>query len=549
MAIYAERPIETGPWEIVSTFSHAMIEVCKQTPGVSWDQKKRRWVGSLDAVSAALRRMRDEKKMFVTEVTTPQSPTRDTLEHSSDPRLRSYQHQGITFLQDNAKEGCLLADEMGLGKSAQAIFAAKALNAKNALIVCPNAVKLHWASDIKKWCGDDGAWARLCEKIKARGCRNPYTGTKHELPILVTPTVRPTFWIINYDILHAWVHDLAFIDLVIFDEIHYLQTPKSRRSKAAKELCTRVHQRIGLTGTPITSCPKDFWNVVDTLRPGTMGTFFKYALRYCGAYQDEIKIGFGQTKMVWNFDGASHEKELHDRAQVFMLRRTKEDVKLELPKKTRQIIEIDVSKKYRMQYSTETLKNRRALRQCLNIAADGKIQEGIELVLEHARAGNKVIAFTYRRAVAEMVINAAVEAGIMNVGLINGDVPIAKRKTIIDSKPDILACTIDTCSIGIDLTYASHGVVLELVYVPHQLLQLEARLDRFGQTQPVFIEYLIARGTLDELIAGAVIAKIDTISSIIGTSEGAASLGNDLQNRGAEDPLATLVAAFEGATS
>jgi SWI/SNF-related matrix-associated actin-dependent regulator 1 of chromatin subfamily A len=546
MAIYAERPKGAGPWEIVSPFSRAMIEVCKQTPGVSWNQEKKRWVGSLDAVSTALRRMRDEKKMFVT---TPQPPERGMLGHSSDARLRSYQHQGIAFLQDNAKEGCLLADDMGLGKSAQAIFAAKSLNAKNVLIVCPNAIKLHWASDIKKWLNENMPAVWLLEKVKARQQRNPYTGRKLLPPAKPPGHGRSVFFICNYDILHAWLGDLPSIDLIIFDEIHYLQTPKSRRSKAAKELCTRVPQRIGLTGTPITNRPRDFWNVIDTLRPGTMGSFFEYAIRYCGAYQEEVKVGFGQTKMVWNFDGHSHEEELHDRTQVFMLRRTKEDVKLELPKKTRQIIEIDVSKKYCMQYSASTFRDRRALRQCLNIAADGKIQEGIELVLEHARAGNKVVAFTYRRAVAEMVVNAAIEAGITNVGLINGGVPIAKRKAIIDSKPDILACTIDTCSTGIDLTYASHGVVLELVYVPHQLLQLEARLDRFGQTQPVFIEYLIARGTLDELIAGAIILKIDTISSIVGESEGTTSLGSDLQNRGEEDPLAALVAAFEGVMS
>jgi SNF2 family DNA or RNA helicase len=297
---------------------------------------------------------------------------------------------------------------------------------------------------------------------------------------------------------------------------------------------------VGLTGTPLTNRPRDLWNVVDTLTPGRFGNFFLFAKRYCGAFQEQVT----PEKLVWNFEGKSNTEELNRRLQHFMLRRTVEEVKMQLPQKTRQIIELDVSKKYRMSYGANDLRDTRLVRQMLDVAADGKIDEALNLVMDHARAGHHVVAFSHRRVIAETIASTAAAQGL-KAEIVYGGVPNQRRKERIDSRPDILACTIDSCSTGIDLTSFDVAVVIELVYKPHELVQMEARLHRFGQQRPVLIQYIIAQGTIDELIAGSVIAKIDTFKEVIGKVGGAGELSRDLDSRGKNDPLANLVKAFE----
>lgn len=545
MLITAEPANAPGLYRLRSPFSLRINATCKSTPGVRFDPDARAWVGSRDGLGTVLTRLRADYGMATKDLPSAVH----SISFRSEALLRPYQQQGVNFLRDCASEGCLLADGMGLGKTVQAILAAVALKARSILVVCPNAVKLHWAKDIAKWVGPSNASAWLLERVSKRRAKEAWTKpTKRLDPVglnlLLQGAMKPCFLICNYEILNGWKDDLKRVDMIVFDEIHLLQNPTSLRSKAARVICERTSLRIGLTGTPMANRPRDLWNPIDTLRPGSMGPFFKYALRYCGAYQEPIQLRGGDARMVWNFDGHSHEEELQQRLRYFMLRRTAREVKLELPKMTRQVIELEVNKKYRVSYTAETLKNTRSVRQLLDIAADGKLQTAIEYVIDHARAGHKVVAFTHRRLVAEMIVNASVDAGL-HPGLIHGGVhSLSVRQETINAKLDVLACTIDSCSTGIDLTYADVAVFVELVYVPHQLIQAEARLNRFGQMLPVLVQYLIAQGTLDELIASVVINKIDTIAACIGKPGGLEELASDLDHREMADPLAALVAAF-----
>ena len=549
MPIYAEHPGGAQPWEIVCpTYCPPLLAAAKATPGMSWSQPKRRWIGTVDAVELCLERCRDEYHLDVKLPWVKNAPW-ISKPYGGDPRIREYQWTGIEFIRQHAETGCLLADEMGTGKSVSSILAAKELGAKKVLVVCPNAVKLHWVSDLKKWRGGD-VTSFLLEKASQRRIRSAATGKATTVAafragteaLAQTHGIGEVFFIINYDILHTWLAagDLPGVDLIIFDEIHYLQSSSSRRSKAARDISAGCRYRVGLTGTPLTNRPRDLWNVVDTLTPGRFGNFFLFAKRYCGAFQEQVT----PEKLVWNFEGKSNTEELNRRLQHFMLRRTVEEVKMQLPQKTRQIIELDVSKKYRMSYGANDLRDTRLVRQMLDVAADGKIDEALNLVMDHARAGHHVVAFSHRRVIAETIASTAAAQGL-KAEIVYGGVPNQRRKERIDSRPDILACTIDSCSTGIDLTSFDVAVVIELVYKPHELVQMEARLHRFGQQRPVLIQYIIAQGTIDELIAGSVIAKIDTFKEVIGKVGGAGELSRDLDSRGKNDPLANLVKAFE----
>jgi SNF2 family DNA or RNA helicase len=172
-------------------------------------------------------------------------------------------------------------------------------------------------------------------------------------------------------------------------------------------------------------------------------------------------------------------------------------------------------------------------RQALAVAADAKLKDSaVPLINEHLAASKNVVCFTYRRAVAEYIAEHAEPGALRKI--IHGGISQAQReKSLHGLRSDaengtLLVATIDAASTGIDLSYADVAVFVELTYEPHELLQAEARLHRFGQRNPVLIQYLIARGTTDELVAEVVLSKLDTLETAIG-GFGETALSADLK--------------------
>lgn len=410
---------------------------------------------------------------------------------------------------------------MGLGKTASAISAAHKIGERT-LIVCPSYVRGVW------WNETTGGELRKWRPLSSNEVVFIPSGVKRLAPI----PAEATTIVIHYDILHAWAVQLAEWRpyVVIFDEVHALQSDKSLRSKAAKLVARTAEYVWGLSGTPLTNRPKDLWNVLDTLVPGRFGGFFKFGLRYCDAHQAQVT----PTKRVWKFDGKSNLPELGERLKSVMLRRTASDVALQLPAKTRQMVYVDVPAKARLSSKEPT---QTELRRLLDAAADAKLPEALALVLGHLQEGAKVVAFTHRRSVAEWLCDSLRESGCA-AELVHGGVSALRRGAAIERVKlapggAAMVATVDSSSTGIDLSFASVAVFVELSWQPHTLLQAEARLHRFGQQLTVLIQYVIANGTTDELVANVVIGKLDTFAQTIG--ETGETLDADL--RGSEDDI------------
>lgn len=473
-------------------YSAELRGVAQIIPGMVWDAAGKCWAGPQDAVSIVAARL---------GLPTPASdsvPTPGT--HISLPfdgplgQLRTYQKEAVVFLLTH--ERAILADDMGLGKTATAL-AASSMATGRTLIVCPNYVRGVWRAEALKWLG--------AAVVSLNGAKN------------VTPVIGAPIIMCHYDILHAWAAGLADWGprVVIFDEAHALMSEGSQRSKAARKITEGVPYVWGLTGTPLTNRPRDLWNVVDTICPGRFGKFFSFGLRYCAAEQKQVT----PMKRVWVFDGKSNEAELGSRLKHFMIRRTKSDVSLELPPKTRQLVWVDVKSTAAMLSGGSPA----ALRKALDASTDKKLSDVSALVLGHVAAGHKVVAFTWRKAVAEMLANEAIVSG-HTAEVVHGGIPTLQRGKRIDlckNAPggSLLATTIDSSGTGIDLSYADVCIFAELTWEPHKLLQAEARLHRYGQANPVLIQYVVARNTSDEIVASVVVGKLDTYEAVMGTGD------------------------------
>src|SRR5882724_10537144 len=499
-----------------TSYSPAMFEAARAIPGCG-KVDGQAISGSADAIRCAIKYLIEKKGLNASafEDTQLLNVRLGVLnKEAGDSRLRNYQREAVGFLSTQRR--AILADDMGLGKTASAISAAISFTTtKRVLIVCPSYVRGVWFN------GHDGGelakWANIAHRNSAHEeisglsvyeCK----GLKPKDP----PLNAFDFIICHYDILHAWADKLAewAPEVVIFDECHYLMNPETKRTKAAKQVSEHAPYVWGLSGTPMTNRPRDLWGILDTIVPGRFGTnFFTFGLRYCGATKKQVT----PDKAVWDFDGKSNLDELRDRLQHIMLRRTKTDVALELPPKTRQCIRVDVGRNgVPPTFSIEGFNAARGnMRAALAVAADAKLKDSaVPLINEHLISGSRVVVFTYRRAVAEYL---AKECG---GALIHGGISQARREATLHElrlRPSSLLCaTIDAASTGIDLSYADVAVFVELTYEPHELLQAESRLHRFGAKSPVLIQYLIARGTTDELVADVVINKLDALESTIG---------------------------------
>jgi SWI/SNF-related matrix-associated actin-dependent regulator 1 of chromatin subfamily A len=498
------------------SFSETLRRIARETPGMKWNAVRREWEGYRDAVTEVHRRCLDHSLLMgpIPRERFTSSATWAPL----DIPLRDYQAIASDFLVGHAGTGALLADDVGLGKSMECIAAARSLGTST-LIVCPSFVRGVWAGadgEIKKWWPEAYPPAVL-------------SGTK---PKACPPASLVT--VCHYDILHAWA-DYINPETVIFDECQFLISEKSRRSGAAKAIARRAKYRIAASATPMTNRPRDLWNIVDTISEGRFGKPWDYLLRHC----DAKKVEVAKNTVVWDTSGASNLDELKRRLGHFMLRRTKSDVSLQLPSFTRQIVEVECAGALACLALAgfDNVTDNKALREALNGAADAKLESVVDAAGSFADAGHNVVIWTYRRGLAEEFCSSLIKGGY-DAMFVHGDVPLEKRLERIEMKPRVLCATIDSIGAGVSLAYSDVGIVAELSWEPHKLIQLEGRHHRGGQARGVLIQYMIAKGSADELVKSAVLRKLDTFTAGIGKLDD--GLKDDLRGRTAVDTLKAL---------
>jgi SNF2 family DNA or RNA helicase len=513
--------LRDGRIALYSPYDKRFVDAAHNYPGLSWDKRRRAWVGYRDSVELLIEEL-------VGEGIATYDPSVETLSVNDVPfvedpkpypeKLHEYQKEAVQFVLDHAHEGVILADGLGLGKTLTTLTALQYLELP-AVVISPRVVKNVWLKE--------GA-AIGTDVFILSGTKAPDGAKISESDGVL---------VVNYDVVYAWLPMLVGAKTVVLDEAHNLFNSKSRRSKACKELCHAATNRIALTATPVSSKPIEIWNIVDTISPGRFGYYTPYGLRYAAGFQEEIVVK-NETRKVWNFKRKSHTEELSRRLKTFMIRRTKDDVALELPAMTRQIIELDLG----TNISTGVIPldiDEEWMRFALSLSARGKIKQAVELALDHVASGSSVVVAAYRHEVAEELRDLFLEQGVepyMATGAELPDKRLLAMDKAAENQPSILIVTTHAVGEGINkLTYADVSIIVELDYVPRWIIQYEGRLHRQGQKRNVLFQYLIGLGTIDEIIRDRVLAKIKVFEDVIGSTGD--NLGNDLAGSASEEAL------------
>ena len=451
--------------------------------------------------------------------------------------LFPFQKEGVHFAErmDGRWLNC---DDMGLGKTRQALgWLHLRPDALPAVIVCPASVKGHWAREAKLIL--PGSRSLVWEKGKVGKGVDLLIINYDRLAVATTcPTCRGQKRVPrdgDYVKCKACKGTGKIVDLqkdiaqfprrtVILDESHYLATPLSQRTQAATLLTQGVSHVTGLTGTPMRNRTKDFFTILNLIRPDLFPSWWKFANRYCGAHHGR----FG-----WDFSGTSNSEELHLLlTRNLMIRREKADVLKDLPPLIRTVIPLELAnpdayraveqewlKKIREAKKTNTRKGSEALEMIEQLKQETvrqKLPACVEWIRDFLESGQKLIVFCEH----QFVVKALVKAFPGVTALIDGGTAQAQRQKQVDEFQTNPRCRLfigtKAAKEGITLTAASNIATLELWWTPGDHDQADGRHHRIGQkADSVTAWYLLAEGTIEETIATMLDEKRANISQVV----------------------------------
>lgn len=244
--------------------------------------------------------------------------------------LRSYQSLAVEAAL--MQRSLLLADEVGLGKTVQGIGILVNPECRPASVVAPLHLLRQWEAEITRFA--PGLTTHLIRKgspydVTIPSGRGVGTGDFHVNERF------PDVLLLNYEKLKGWAEELARVcKLVIFDECqelrHFDDNNPSAKAAAARHLAHSVDFRVGLSATPIHGYGAEFYNVLETLAPGSLGARGEFANAWCKGYLDP-KARIEDPRAFGTY--------LRD--QGVMLRRTRREVGREIPPVQHVLQEID----------------------------------------------------------------------------------------------------------------------------------------------------------------------------------------------------------------
>ena len=461
--------------------------------------------------------------------------------------LRDYQRQGVNWLvwlRDSGM-GALLADDMGLGKTLQALCAIQG----KTLVVCPTSVLSAWSGQI----------ARFRPGLRV----SRYHGSGRELDESADVTLT-TYAVLRLDRERLGAREW---DTLVLDEAQTIKNPASQVARAAHTLRGRF--RIALSGTPVENRLEDLWSQFQFVNPGLLGSR--------STFQQE----FGQA--IASGDRAAAQR-LRARLKPFLLRRLKREVARELPPRTETVLHCELGESERELYDSILATSRQevlqkleqgasvfaALEMLLRLrqacchpalvpggaaqgsassssslpASSSKVGLLLESLRESVDLGHRALVFSQWTGLLDLIEPALGEARLSYLRL---DGATRDREAVVNAfqkadGPAVLLISLKAGGVGLTLTAADHVYLMDPWWNPAVEDQAADRAHRIGQENPVLIQRLVARDTVEDRILALQKRKQELAGAVLDGSGAAISLTKEdlLELLGANFPKAEI---------
>lgn len=222
--------------------------------------------------------------------------------------ILQFQLDGVRWMLQNENPGILYADDPGLGKTVGMMMYINATHPKSIIIICPNNVKLVWRDHFRDMVVHQDLQDDLEIAYSQLWTFSPVSIMNYEAARRFKDAIKKMPW-----------------NLAIFDEFHYCKTPNAARSRAVFGI--KADKAIGLSGTPIVNYIDEIFPLIHYLDPVRWPEFGTFASHY----------------MIQGDRFGRNLTEFNSRLRnSIMLRRFKKDVLAELPKKRRQMVQIEI---------------------------------------------------------------------------------------------------------------------------------------------------------------------------------------------------------------
>ncbi len=443
------------------------------------------------------------QRMSEAQAFEPQLPS--TLQ----AELRPYQRDGYDWLArlDHWGAGACLADDMGLGKTVQALALLLQLAPEGpALVVCPTSVVANWQNEARRFAPTlnvipyVGDAAGRGERLKDMG---PFD--------LVLTT---------YGLLQNDIERIAEVDwrAAVLDEAQAIKNAATKRARAARAIPASF--RLITTGTPIQNNLMDLYSLFGFINPGLLGSLAHYRENFALPIERD--------------NDAEARNRLRRLIAPFMLRRLKTEVLDDLPERTEITLHVEMSADEASFY--EALRQRamedligesldqpgearlkvlahltRLRLACCDARlvreqgapASAKLAAFREVLLELRENRHKVLVFSQFVRHLKLIEEVVQELGIPYQYL-DGSTPAkarAQRTAAFQAgEGDVFLISLKAGGTGLNLTAADYVIHMDPWWNPAVEDQASDRAHRIGQTRPVTIYRLVAKGTIEDQI-------------------------------------------------
>jgi superfamily II DNA or RNA helicase len=426
--------------------------------------------------------------------------------------LRDYQRDGLSWMQflRQMQLGGILADDMGLGKTVQSL--AHMLKEKEegrlqqpALVVAPTSLMHNWRREAEKFAPGLSLLVLHGPERAQHFARLPeYDVVLTTYPLLVR----------DFDALSGqpW-------HMLVLDEAQYIKNPGARVSKLVRRL--NATHKICMTGTPMENHLGELWSQFDFLMPGYL-------------YDQK---GFTKLfrKPVEIEGDAARQQALNVRIRPFLLRRSKEDVALELPPKTEIIRSIEIEGGQRELYESVRLAMKKKVRDAVasmgmaqsqiimldallkmrQVCCDprllgglqgeppesAKLQMLMDIVPEMIEEGRRILLFSQFTTMLGLIESALKDRGVDYVKLTGQSKDrITPVERFQNHEVPVFLISLRAGGVGLNLTAADTVIHYDPWWNPAVERQATDRAHRIGQDKAVFVYKLITEGTIEERI-------------------------------------------------
>lgn len=426
-------------------------------------------------------------------------------------KLHPYQAYCKEHILSHPYTGLLL--DMGLGKTLTTLSAIKELVldygvVNKVLVIAPLFVTTVWADEVAKW----DNFSELTLSLVTGSAANRKAALAAEVDIYII-NVDNVAWLVEY-YGRAWP-----FDMIVIDELSTFKSASTQRFKALRKVRPKASWVVGLTGTPSPNGLQDLWSQIYLLdrgeRLGTSMTKYRQTYFYPLSGQGYVVYKWGLK------EGA--ENKIHEKIGDICISMKAKDY-LKLPGRVDNVIEVQLPQEALRTYhtlkrqfvaelagETVTASNAAVLSNKLLQMASGKVYynedhdevtlhtaklEALERVVEEAQGQPILVFYTFKHE-RDRLLKHFKQAKQLDVKA--GDV----KRWNAGEIPMLLANP-QSAGHGLNLQQGGHIIVwYNLTWSLEQYLQANARLDRQGQTQPVIVHHLVAKGTIDEQVMEA----------------------------------------------